>query len=532
MESLREKSVVLEQIELWDPWTGEICGLTAFKVTEQGISLKMPLEENELQIIVFDNENTSTANTAKLFKETKKIGEMPIEGKWRFELKPTMDNRFGDFRLPGFEGFIGAEIRRLEHSLDVENWSEVSCGYGPRFMKLGPLQDAEEIVEFEMGIIEEKYISEHKEYKVNDKIHNFKRYEYSDRMCIEGDPGHQGYHGLKGKMSDEFLFTGKPQFTRTSTEYLPEADGDIYYFWSTVYSPVEQEVSIKISDFSPVKVWINGTSVEGNKTTLRTGTNRILLKYKGAGRGYFIFETDAAPDDWEQSAPLSMPWYNKPGVLGYDMLQNGNDVLGRYRFTSAPALKELHITAYGKLEVFVDGRVPKLLGTTKLENGSVDYRFSVQSMNSTCSNVELSIIHEKGFYEGAALPEPIKMNCGEGLIDPGDWSKHQGLYSYSGGAYYRKSFHLTKEQIKAKVILDLGEVVSSVELKVNGNFVGIKVAPAWKFDITDFVVVGENNIEALVYNTIGNHYTSIPTRYRGEIKSGLIGPAVLRFEGY
>ena len=40
---------------------------------------------------------------------------------------------------------------------------------------------------------------------------------------------------------------------------------------------------------------------------------------------------------------------------------------------------------------------------------------------------------------------------------------------------------------------------------------------------------GENRIEVLVYNTLGNHYVTIPTLFRGPLTSGLIGPVTLEF---
>jgi hypothetical protein len=46
-------------------------------------------------------------------------------------------------------------------------------------------------------------------------------------------------------------------------------------------------------------------------------------------------------------------------------------------------------------------------------------------------------------------------------------------------------------------------------------------------DITRLVNPGENRIEVLVCNTLANHYTTIPTRYRGSTVSGLLGPVTL-----
>jgi hypothetical protein len=53
------------------------------------------------------------------------------------------------------------------------------------------------------------------------------------------------------------------------------------------------------------------------------------------------------------------------------------------------------------------------------------------------------------------------------------------------------------------------------------------VSPPWTLDITPFVKSGANRIEVLVCNTLANHYTTVPTRYRGSTISGLIGPVLI-----
>jgi len=79
----------------------------------------------------------------------------------------------------------------------------------------------------------------------------------------------------------------------------------------------------------------------------------------------------------------------------------------------------------------------------------------------------------------------------------GDWSKIDGLASYSGGACYQKNFEIDK--IGSCVILDMGDVVSSAEVHINDRLAGIRVAPPWKLDITEFVKADENHIKIIVY---------------------------------
>ena len=68
---------------------------------------------------------------------------------------------------------------------------------------------------------------------------------------------------------------------------------------------------------------------------------------------------------------------------------------------------------------------------------------------------------------------------------------------------------------------------ATAEVKVNGHLAGILVCAPWKLDISQFVKQGDNDIEILVYNTLSNHYSTIPLRYSNFPKdaiSGLIGP--------
>jgi hypothetical protein len=118
----------------------------------------------------------------------------------------------------------------------------------------------------------------------------------------------------------------------------------------------------------------------------------------------------------------------------------------------------------------------------------------------------------------------MALECVAGRMSPGDWSKHGVLETYSGGAWYRKTVALTPRQTQDRVVLDLGGVAATAEVHVNGRLAAIKVAPPWRVDISAYVRPGNNRFEVLVYNTLANHYLTIPTNYGGSPVSGLLGP--------
>jgi len=139
----------------------------------------------------------------------------------------------------------------------------------------------------------------------------------------------------------------------------------------------------------------------------------------------------------------------------------------------------------------------------------------------------LRIEQQRGLYGGSTLPEPVKLECGPGLIIAGDWSQGSALECYSGGAWYRKTVTLASDQVQGRVLLNLGDIVATAEVRVNSRQAAVCVTPPWTVDISALVRAGENRIEILVYNTLANHYVTIPTRYRGPIRSGLLGPVTI-----
>ena len=513
--------------ELWDPWEGTVSSLSDYAVqTNEGTEISLPLTSKEIQIIVFDPENTGTENKISVRKVVK---EYVLDDEWEFELKPSLDNRWGDFELPASDRLIGAEVREIflsdneEYSGEKvsfdESWKSITCGFGPQFLKLGPLSQLPS--DQEMQNISAKKAVE--EVLISGKKFLWKDYSFSWQVGVEGDYGHQGYHGLKGEMYDNFIRLGALEDIKMSLKRVPEAGGNYYVLLTSVIAPEEGDFEVLTGETRPAILYINNskTNTDISRIHLKKGSNTVVMVYDKACETYLICREPGKPRPQRQ--PVAMSWYKDYGVLpfGYpsDRIKSG-----LFGFASAPGLKSLVFSAYGKVELWIDGVKAEVIAGKSDPDGLTEYNVNVKNRKPGISQVIIKIIYKPGYFGGASIPKYITENCGKGEISPGDWSENDGLKSYSGGAWYRKSITLDSSDVKNKIEIDLGDLVASAELFINGKSAGIKVSPPWTFNLSEYAIAGENQIEVLVYNTLANNYTAIPTRYQGSLKSGLTGP--------
>jgi hypothetical protein len=571
-------------VELWDPYTGENHPLYHVKQTDDGTIVTLPLERNKIQLIVFNPEtNTASVDSTNL-KEVlaieqhndtfiltgvaKSAGEkyavintpsaaivlkgqadeplpsLMLDGEWDFEIKPVLNNRWGDYHWPPTNELIGPEIRRTKYTdendrtqnqrkidFDDSGWEIVSNGYGPSFYKLGPLPDAAYFNKIGNTITR---IDPADNVILNGKTYSWQPYNFSWRYGVENDPGHQGYHGLKKQMYDGFIRLGKREYSWVSTFYTEEEAGTDYALYTNVFAPRAGSYELLTGDVKPAAFWLNGNlhNPETKLVDLNAGNNTLLIHYDQPCTTYFIIKQpgDRRNHKLTGEGSLAMRWYGDKSILPFDIRFDEEKPAGWYRFESAPGLKRLDFAAFGKeVKIWIDEKeydVQK--GSVRLD-GSCNYSVELGDVIARPATVAMRIEQEKGRYAGAALPEPIKMTCEKGIFFTGDWSYNDGLYAYSGGARYSRTISLNEMQIKSRVMLDLGNVISSAEVVVNDKTAGIKLAPPFRFDISELVNEGENRIDIMVYNTVANHYTSIPTRYRESVESGIIGPVKLEF---
>ena len=111
------------KVELWDPWKGNVSPLKVLLATSAGTTLELPLEKNEPQLIVF---SPGIAEINVLNSLTKRSADtLLVDKNWEFELKPTLDNKYGDYRLPAFNEKLGVETSEMKFA--EEDISSKDC---------------------------------------------------------------------------------------------------------------------------------------------------------------------------------------------------------------------------------------------------------------------------------------------------------------------------------------------------------------------------------------------------------------------
>ncbi|MDQ1256082.1 MAG: hypothetical protein QG656_678 [Candidatus Hydrogenedentes bacterium] len=568
------------QVELWDPWTGEARPVCTVSAVDGGTRVRMPLDRDEAQLLIFSpgesgltiektdlDEVTAVETvdgkvivtgyaaiagekTAVVYQGGENVmlrGEAPapstpvsVDGLWDVELKPTMDNRWGDFRLPASETPIGPEARQFLYAeetspnpgwespaFDDSGWKKVTNSFGMRFWKLGPLSEDGPVLDDRLAQL--AAVDPSIPVAVDGKKYSWQPYDFSMRWGVEGDPGPQGYHGLKELISDDFIVLGKPKRTDIAIGYEKEPPGARYYLWTSVCAPRDTEAVMRTGDLKPAAVWIDGVKIDdlSAKISLKAGANPVLLRYDAVGRTHFVLELADAPSDAPEY-PLAMRWYTDSGVVPFDAKPVESQPVGWYRFKSPPGLRAMKIVARGTVKAWANGEPMTVTLVSARSDGAVEYAAAVTQPDALAVNVAVRVVQERGCYGGAALPSPIELDCGPGQMPAGDWSQMGVLADYSGGVWYRKTVTLTPEQTQGRVTLDLGKVCATAEVRVNGDSAGVKLTPPWTVDISKQVKPGANRIEILVYNTLANHYATIPTRYGGASESGLIGPVSIQ----
>lgn len=469
---------------LLDPFTGAHFALSVQRVQDGYTFIEFDARFAGLMLVLFD----SGAETL----ETLYSGpyrDIDFAGAWQCELAPTLDNRYGDYRLPAFDSYIGAEARSFEYRFDGSDWQKATYSYGPRMLLHRGELDARSLADIESA------------------RDLFEPYCFSMRMGVEGDAGYQAsYHGLKGRISDDFIALGKKHLTYagSSSEYTGEGP---FYLLTHIRLAEDCDVCFDTGAIPPERFWLDGAEVVPERTRLSQGLHTLLIKYPHGLRTRFVVLRADAPE-FRQQVPLAMQWYENPNVIPFDALPELDGKLCEFRFTAPPGMQALILPDGLDAHVYV--------GDEELtRNGN---RHTPVTPQKSAAELRMVIRATDGAYGPALIKEPLKFECGRGEIDAKTPIEAQGLEHYSGGVRYMRNVHI--DDTPGRVRLKLGKVECAAQVRVNGEYAGVLVAPPYELDISKWVRTGDNAIDVLVHNTLRNHMRTIPTNFCYEVSPG------------
>ena len=146
--------------------------------------------------------------------------------------------------------------------------------------------------------------------------------------------------------------------------------------------------------------------------------------------------------------------------------------------------------------------------------------------------VALRLRHNRGFYGGAAISEPVTFDSTPTTVVLKDWNQ-MALGSYSGGGRYSTTFCLDAEHLECAIVIDLGRLHTTAEVELNGESLGVLLRPPYRLSIDAQARVGENKLVVEVFNTLANHFSAgFPTSAHAPPEQqggGLIGPVRVGF---
>ena len=560
--------------EIWDCWSGEALPHHRFAHQENNrTAIRLTMEANQGIVMVFraparrpavtaDNLDAITRVTAAA--DTIEVGGLvnnggakfvrlrhagrdyaaqarvapppdPVHltGDWTFQLKPTMDNRWGDFREPRSSELIGAEARQFRyrteegaagvalgwHSRDHDygNWPLVTYTFGPYWRASCPFKRGEtpqELADLLAGNAAAR----------SDSAFRWQDVSYSQEF---GQPGTEEWGGSHG-VGDSFL----------CLDASDESEECVRYLYTHVHAPCDGQWTLHLgADSGQVeRVWLNGSALlpdEPGKpvpatvdVALKEGANYLLLacvQPPAEPLRAYVALLEPATTPVRNRAAGRLTWFAKPTELVYDVAPDQETSVGWYRFEAPAGTRTLFPDVDAEnVQLWINGEA------ATVRDGQV----RLDAPLAELSQIALRIEHRPGCYAGAAIRQPVRFECAASSMPLGDWSQ-QALKSYSGGGVYTKGFSLAREHLHGQVVLDLGAVNTTAEVAVNGRSVGVGLARPYRFDITEYVRAGDNELEVTVFNTLANYFSTGPYEsdyvFPGQTVSGLLGPVTIAF---
>lgn len=265
------------------------------------------------------------------------------------------------------------------------------------------------------------------------------------------------------------------------------------YAYATVKSERAQEVTLNVVPDTCVDIWLGGRNVlrywdhrhyiEPNaawahrkRLQLPTGDSSLLVKisrYRRAylgGMGFMLWLTD------RDGGPPEAVEIEMPGQQASSSAPSKGDSAW-YRFTAPMGTASMVMPASVDL-VLVGGDVVANEPSIQMRPGdSITLRAS------------------------PSLFEPILLRSGLTAGRIGSWIESD-LRGYAGRGRYRLGFDVDPVSVPGhRVYLDLGSVGATAHASLNGVDLGTRAWAPYRFDVTDSLLPGRNELEIIVANS-------------------------------
>jgi len=513
------------KVESWNAWNGNITEMPILRLTDEGTWIKYNADYNESKLFVF------TPGTPVFYKGGEEVHDLlyarPIDGEWNIEIIPTLNNKWGDFRLPASNEFIGPEAREFAYqfvsskdpvlNMDQHLSYKGFYGYAP-YMETLTLPSSVDLSKLLPDSLDDR---------------EWFPYCYSWQYGVFDSPGSQGYHGLKGKVDNRFLILDQ---------------GGHQIFRTYLYAPRQGEYQMVREGVLPTYAYLDSNPIYQDTVRLDKGWHCLVLAYADTPKCNYILEEKKSysVDDRKRSAVVfypvglsqikdnypydtivAMKWY-KTNHLIYSPFKDKNG-FWIYRFQTAPGTYQMTMSLNGSVKsVWVDNR--KIESDLLRNQGQNSWVLDMGKYYRTgISTITIMAEPDCGSVGPSFFQDPVKMRCRGGKMLAGNWTEQGALKFYSGGIKYSKEVTLHETPDSTNIVLDLGKVNATCEVFVNGQSIDVLMHSPYQVNIGKFLKQGNNRIEVLVYSTLSNHYQTIPSAYRGNPISGLLGPVRLLF---
>jgi hypothetical protein len=255
------------EVEHWDPVTGERSKLPV-RSGADGLEAELTFPNGPAAVLVWkrgesaesprssvQSAGSSMAEALTAVAESAMKPIATLGGAWESELVPTMDNRYGDFDKPDYDGSPAVATWYMKHRTEQpgedglaagwherpgEQWGQVQATFGTFAWWRGPAQP-EELPE---------PLAERDGRSLAASVAGWNASVYSLSRGIAKNPMHMPALGPKGHVPEEFLDFGKV------------SAGQAVHARTGIWSDAARDVHLAVGAPAGKKIWLNGSLLD------------------------------------------------------------------------------------------------------------------------------------------------------------------------------------------------------------------------------------------------------------------------------